>query len=96
MAIVLRPNSKSDLDLASIVGEESPLFNKKIASIKSLIPKGEITVLIHANLSNISNDVYGSPNYSWIIGLYNGVTDSDITPGMKLLYPSLESVELVV
>lgn len=97
-SILARSYNPSNLDISTFMNDPdaSLLYNEKLIKLRVLARAGESTVLIDTNLATIAKEVYGNANYSWIIAIYNGITDDDIYPGMVLYYPDIESVKLIL
>lgn len=66
-----------------------------VAKLKQLPVAGERVVQAEENRADLlSYNIYGDTQYWWIIMMYNNILDmEDITTGLVVTYPSIDSLE---
>lgn len=80
-------------DIESLI-EGGDLYNSKFVYIlKSLPSQGEYLVVLNKyRIDLISYDIYNSYDYGEIILIYNGITISELRPGVILRSPSIDDL----
>lgn len=90
-----KPKNVSERYSISEYIEDNDIFNSALVSqIIELEPyKTYIINRYQYRIDLIAADIYGSPKYSQILLLYNGLQLSDLSIGTKLQYPKLSDIQ---
>lgn len=79
-----------------VVGNDSPIYSNNLGAIKLLPKVYSATVTCQTTLSEISSTLFGNSKLSWLIAVYNGITNDDIYPGMQVYAPDLDVASKLV
>lgn len=89
---------KSDTIEIDAFIERGDIFNSKFLYILKYLPsQGDYLVNLNRyRIDLISDDIYGDSSFSELILLYNGVTISQLEPGLILKSPKLSDVNNLI
>lgn len=76
--------------------DDSYFYSGRIQMINALPPMGSAIVTAETSLNFLAKEIFNDEKLSWVISVYNGVTDDDIEIGMELSYPNPSAVNNIL